>query len=157
MTLIIDTLTMQSVIAEEVVVTSGVDQLRTLLEQRTGIGTLFAMAPEILEPGRVVFTLRTRQEFGNPMGTLHGGAFSTLLDSSMSCAVHTALPEGASYTTLELKVNFVRAVRLDGVKLRCEGTVVHLGGRVATAEGRVTDDEDRLVAHGTTTCMVFRA
>jgi uncharacterized protein (TIGR00369 family) len=137
-------------------VATGVEQLRALLDQRFGIGALLGMAPEVLEPGRVVFALETRPEFGNPMGTLHGGVYSALLDSSMACAVHTSLPEGASYTSLELKVNFVRAVRLDGVKLRCEGTVVHLGGRVATAEGRITDDQDRLVAHGTTTCMVFR-
>ena len=135
---------------------TGAEQLRALLDQRFGIGTLLGMVPETLEPGRVVFTLETRPEFGNPMGTLHGGVFSALLDSAMSCVEHCSLPEEASYTTLELKVNFVRAVRLDGVKLRCEGTVVHLGGRIATAEGRVTDGEDRLVAHGTTTCMVFR-
>jgi uncharacterized protein (TIGR00369 family) len=137
--------------------TTGVDQLRELLEQRTtGIANLIDMALETLEPGRVVFTLETRPAFGNPLGTLHGGICSTLLDSAMGCAVHTALPEGASYTTLELKVNFVRPVRLDGVKLRCEGTTIHLGGRTATTEGRVTDDQGRLVAHGTSTCMVFR-
>jgi uncharacterized protein (TIGR00369 family) len=137
--------------------TTGSDQLRALLEQRTtGIASLINMALETLEPGRVVFTLETRPDFGNPLGTLHGGICSTLLDSAMGCAVHAALPEGASYTTLELKVNFVRPVRLDGVKLRCEGTTIHLGGRVATTEGRVTDDQGRLVAHGTSTCMVFR-
>ncbi|GAB2860872.1 PaaI family thioesterase [Actinoallomurus bryophytorum] len=136
--------------------TAGSDQLRVLLEQRTtGIASLIDMALETFEPGRVVFTLETRPDFGNPLGTLHGGICSTLLDSAMGCAVHTALPEGASYTTLELKVNFVRPVRLDGVKLRCEGTTIHLGGRVATTEGRVTDDQGRLVAHGTSTCMVF--
>jgi uncharacterized protein (TIGR00369 family) len=136
---------------------TGVDQLRELLEQRTtGIANLIDMALETLEPGRVVFELETRPDFGNPLGTLHGGICSTLLDSAMGCAVHTALPEGASYTTLELKVNFVRPVRLDGVKLRCEGTTIHLGGRTATTEGRVTDDQGRLVAHGTSTCMVFR-
>ena len=136
---------------------TGLDQLRTLLEQRTtGIANLFDMALESLEPGRVVFTLETRPDLGNPLGTLHGGVCSTLLDSAMACAVHAALPEGASYTTLELKVNFVRPVRLDGVKLRCEGTTIHLGGRTATTEGRVTDDQGRLVAHGTSTCMVFR-
>jgi uncharacterized protein (TIGR00369 family) len=114
------------------------------------------MSVESLEPGRAVFTLKTRPEFGNPLGTLHGGIFSTLLDSAMGCAVHTSLPEGASYTTLELSVNFVRAVRLDGVGLRCEGTTIHVGGRLATTEGRITDDDGRLVAHGTSTCMVFR-
>jgi uncharacterized protein (TIGR00369 family) len=138
-------------------VTAGLDQLRTLLSERvTGIGSLLGMTVATLEPGRVVFELRTRPDFGNPLGTLHGGVCSTLLDSAMGCAVHASLPEGAGYTTLELKVNFVRPVRLDGVRLRCEGTTVHLGGRIATTEGRVTDEEDRLVAHGTSTCMVFR-
>lgn len=137
--------------------TAGLDQLRTLLDGRmTGIGSLLDMTVETLEPGRVVFALRTRPDFGNPLGTLHGGVCSTLLDSAMGCAVHASLPEGAGYTTLELKVNFVRPVRLDGVRLRCEGTTVHLGGRIATTEGRVTDEEGRLVAHGTSTCMVFR-
>lgn len=79
----------------------------------------------------------------------------TPLDSAMAGAVYASLPDGAASTTLELKVNFVRAVPLDGVALRCEGTVAHLGRRVATAEGRVTDDRDRLVTHGTTTCMVL--
>jgi uncharacterized protein (TIGR00369 family) len=136
---------------------SGLDQLKALQGRMAGITDLLDMTVELLEPGRVVFALRTRPAFGNPMGTLHGGICGTLLDSAMGCAVHASLPEGASYTTLELKVNFLRAVRLDGVRLRCEGTTVHVGGRVATTEGRVTDDEGRLVAHGTSTCMVFKA
>ena len=135
----------------------GLGQLKALLERQTAsIGTLLDMSAETVEPGRVVMVLRTRPDLGNPLGTLHGGVCSTLLDSAMACAVHASLPEGASYTTLELKVNFVRAVRLDGVKLRCEGTTLHVGGRMATAEGRVVDDRGRLVAHGTSTCMVFR-
>jgi uncharacterized protein (TIGR00369 family) len=138
---------------------TGLEQLKALLDRRTtGIASLLDMSLEVLEPGRVVFTLETRPDFGNPLGTLHGGICSTLLDSAMACSVHASLPEGtAGYTTLELKVNFIRPVRLDGVKLRCEGTTVHLGGRVATTEGRVTDDHGRLVAHGTSTCMVFSA
>ncbi|GAA4625215.1 PaaI family thioesterase [Actinoallomurus vinaceus] len=137
--------------------TAGLEQLKALLDGReTGIGGLLGMTVETLEPGRVVFGLRTRPDLGNPLGTLHGGVYSTLLDSAMGCAVHTSLPEGAAYTTLELKVNLVRAVALDGVGLRCEGTVIHLGGRVATTDGRVFDDQERLVAHGTSTCMVFR-
>jgi uncharacterized protein (TIGR00369 family) len=137
-------------------VTAGLDQLKALLEQRTtNITTLLGMSVEVLEPGRVVLGLETRPDFGNPLGTLHGGVYSTLLDSAMACAVHASLPEGAGYTTLELKVNFVRPVRVDGVKLRCEGTTIHMGGRIATTEGRITDDQGLLVAHGTSTCMVF--
>jgi uncharacterized protein (TIGR00369 family) len=148
---------MTRIIEEEAIVATGLEQLKALLDQRTtGIASLLDMSLEVLEPGRVVFSLATRPDFGNPLGTLHGGICSTLLDSAMACSVHASLPEGsAGYTTLELKVNFIRPVRLDGVKLRCEGTTVHLGGRVATTEGRVTDDQGRLVAHGTSTCMVF--
>jgi uncharacterized protein (TIGR00369 family) len=138
-------------------VPDGLEQLKMAMERRTPhMGSLLDMTTEVLEPGRAVFGLVTRPEFGNPIGTLHGGIYSTLLDSAMACAVHASLPEGASYTTLELKVNFVRPVKTDGVKLLCEGTTIHVGGRVATAEGRVTDDQGRLVAHGTTTCMLFR-
>ncbi|MDN3358322.1 PaaI family thioesterase [Actinomadura sp. DC4] len=149
---------MTSVI-EEAIVATGLEQISALLGERApGIASLLDMSLEVLEPGRVVFTLETRPDLGNPLGTLHGGVCSTLLDSAMACSVHASLPEGtAGYTTLELKVNFIRPVRLDGVKLRCEGTTIHLGGRIATTEGRVTDDQGRLVAHGTSTCMVFSA
>ena len=145
---------MPSVI-EEATVTSAMDRLAAMLERSTGMPSLLGLTIETLEPGRVVFGLRTRPEFANPLGTLHGGVCSTLLDSAMGCAVHASLPEGSGFTTLELKVNFVRPVRLDGVQLRGEGTTVHMGGRIATTEGRVTDDQGRLVAHGTSTCMVL--
>jgi uncharacterized protein (TIGR00369 family) len=139
--------------------TAGLEQLKELLnmgvEKGYGIGALLGMTAETLEPGRVVFALTPRTDFSNPLGTVHGGIMSTLLDSAMGCAVHTSLPEGASYTTLELKVNFVRAVPLEGGRLVCEGTTVHVGRRVATAEGRIVNADGKLVAHGTTTCMVF--
>ena len=139
--------------------TAGLEQLKELInlgtEQGIGIGSLLGMTAETLEPGRVVFGLTSRNDFSNPLGTVHGGIMSTLLDSAMGCAVHTSLPEGAGYTTLELKVNFVRPVPLDGERLLCEGTVVHLGRKVATTEGRITNSQGKLVAHGTSTCMVF--
>lgn len=141
--------------------TAGLEQLKDLLnmgvEKGYGIGALLGMTAESLEPGRVVFALTPRDDFSNPLGIVHGGIISTLLDSAMGCAVHTSLPEGASYTTLELKVNFVRAVPLEGGRLVCEGTTVHVGRKVATAEGRVVNADGKLVAHGTTTCMVFPA
>ncbi|MFA1548035.1 PaaI family thioesterase [Actinomadura chokoriensis] len=140
--------------------TAGLEQLKELLamgvEQGYGVGALLGITVESLEPGRVVCALTPRTDFGNPLGTVHGGIISTLLDSAMGCAVHTSLPEGASYTTLELKVNFVRAVPLEGGRLVCEGTTVHVGRKVATAEGRVTGADGKLVAHATTTCMVFQ-
>ncbi|MFI0484545.1 PaaI family thioesterase [Actinomadura sp. 9N215] len=139
--------------------TTGLDQLKELLdrgmEKGYGIGALLGMTAEALEPGRVVFALTPRSDFSNPLGTVHGGIMSTLLDSAMGCAVHTSLPDGAGYTTLELSVNFVRPVPLEGGRLVCEGTTVHVGRKLATAEGRIRNENGKLVAHGTTTCMVF--
>lgn len=123
---------------------------------RPGVATLLGMTMEEVEAGRVVFALTPRPELGNPLGTVHGGMITTLLDSAMGCAVHSVLPPGAGYTTVELKVNFVRPILLDDGPVRAEGTIIHVGGRLATAEGRVLDDQGRLVAHATTTCMIFR-
>lgn len=109
-----------------------------------------------LDTGRVVFTLEPAEYHYNPIGTVHGGVLSTLCDSAMGCAVHSTLPAGASYTTLELKVNFVRPVTAGTGRLRCEGTVIHMGGRTATAEARLTDAAGKLYAHATTTCMIMR-
>ena len=78
-----------------------------------------------------------------------------MLDSAMGCAVHSLLPQGRGYTTLEIKVNYVRPIKSDSGPLRAIGTVVHMGGKTATAEARLLDGEGRLCAHGTTTCMLF--
>ena len=82
---------------------------------------------------------------------------ATLLDSALGCAVHSTLPAGAGYTTLEIKVNFVRAITAETGRVRCEAQMIHVGGRTATAEGRVMDRDGKLYAHGTTTCMIFRS
>src|SRR6266851_281306 len=93
----------------------------------------------------------------NPIGVVHGGFAMTMLDSAMGCAVHTTLAVGEAYTTLEAKVNFVRPITLDTGPVRCEGTVIHRGGKIATAEGRLLAERTgKLLAHGTTTCMVFK-
>jgi uncharacterized protein (TIGR00369 family) len=94
-------------------------------------------------------------EHYNPLGTVPGGYAATLLDSCMGCAVHTTLPKGVGYATLEFKVSLVRALTADTGRVRAEGKVVSSGRRVATAEGRLTDADGRLLAHATTTCLVF--
>jgi len=109
-----------------------------------------------VEVGRVVFTLIPQEFHYNPIGTVHGGIISTICDSALGCTVHTTLPLGVSYTTLELKVNFIRAVTHETGELFCEGKVIHVGGRVATAECCLTDKEGRLYAHGTPTCIILR-
>lgn len=121
-----------------------------------GIGRLLGLSIEEVERGRIVFGTTTRPDMSNPLGQTHGGIAATLLDSCMSSAVHTTLEAGVGYATLELSVNFVRAVPADGVRLTATGTVVHEGRTTATAEGRVVDQAGRLVAHGTTTCIILR-
>ena len=107
------------------------------------------------EHGRAVFEMTPGPQHYNPIGSVHGGIALTLLDSAMGCAVHTTLEQGVGYTTLEVKTNFVRPITADTGLIRCEGTVIHRGSRVATAEGRLTDADGKLLAHGTTTCLVF--
>jgi uncharacterized protein (TIGR00369 family) len=107
-----------------------------------------------VEPGRAVFQGRPQARHYNPMGTVHGGWYATLLDSAVGCAVHTTLAAGKAYTTLELKVNLVRALTDRVPLVRAEGYVVHVGGRVATAEGRLTGVDGKLYAHASTTCLI---
>jgi len=87
---------------------------------------------------------------------VHGGVAATLLDSAMGCAVHSTLAAGAAYTTLEIKVNYLRPMTIETGPVRCEAKVIHVGGRTATAEGRIEDARGKLYAHGTTTCIIFR-
>lgn len=109
-----------------------------------------------VEEGRVVFGAEPAEWQYNPMGTVHGGFVATLLDSALGCVVHSMLPEGVGYTTLELKVNMVRAITEATGRVQCEATIVHAGGRVATAEAKVIDANGKLYAHGSTTCLILR-
>ena len=108
------------------------------------------------EAGRVVFSVEPDEYHYNPIGMVHGGLAATLCDSAMGCAIHSTLPAGVGYTTLELKINFVRPLTVATGLVLCEGTVIHVGGRVATAEARVTDRAGKLYAHATTTCLIMR-
>ncbi len=120
------------------------------------ISALMGMEGVEFSAGRAVFAAEPGEEHYNPIGVVHGGLALTLLDSVMGCAVHTTLPAGTGYTTLEIKVNFVRAIHGGDGRVIATGTVVHRGGRVATAEGRVTRESDgKLLAHGTTTCLIL--
>ena len=108
-----------------------------------------------VEPGVAIFQGKPQLRYYNPLGTVHGGWFCTLLDSAVGCAVHTTLPAGKGYTTLEIKVNMLRALT-DAVPLvRAEGRVIHAGRQVATAEGRIVGPDGKIYAHATTTCMIF--
>lgn len=119
------------------------------------IGETMDFIPIHMEHGVAVFQGKPMMRHYNPLGTVHGGWFCTLLDSAMGCAVHTTLPAGKGYTTLEVKVNMLRALT-DAVELvRVEGKVIHVGRQVATAEGRIVDSNGKVYGHGTTTCMIF--
>ena len=106
--------------------------------------------------GHATFAVQPAEYHYNPIGVVHGGLAATLLDSAMGCAVHSTLPAGSGYTTLEIKVNFIRAMTSETGRIRCEAKVVHTGARTATAEGRVIDEAGKLYAHGTTTCLILR-
>lgn len=138
---------------------TGLELLTHLAENPetfTGIGPMLGMSVDEVSHGRAVFSLEARPSFSNPLGAVHGGICATMLDSAMGCAVHTTLGAGEGFSTLELKVNYIRSVPLDGGRLTATGTTIHVGRTTATAEGRVVDEQGRLVAHGTTTCIIQR-
>jgi uncharacterized protein (TIGR00369 family) len=138
---------------------SGLEYLRAIMrgEQPTApMAKLVGFGFVEVEEGRVVFECVPAEYHYNPIGAAHGGLACTLADSAMGCAVHTKLPAGAGYTTLEIKTNLLKPITTGTGRLRCEGRAIHVGGRVATAEARLADEAGKLYAHATTTCMVFR-
>jgi uncharacterized protein (TIGR00369 family) len=107
------------------------------------------------ESGRVVITIEPTGAHLNPAGTVHGGLTATLLDSCMGLAIQSTLDKGISQTTLEFKISLVRPIAPETGLIRAEGKVLNCGRRIGTADGRVTDSNGRLLAHGTTTCLIF--
>ena len=119
------------------------------------IGHTMDFVPIEGEPGRIVFQGTPGRQHYNPIGSVHGGYFCTLLDSAVGCAVQSMLPKGMGYTTLELKVNLIRALTDKTGPVRAEGKVIQVGGRVGIAEGRIIDADGKLYAHASTTCLIF--
>ena len=145
-------------VAEEGLRLPGIEYVRAIFAgdmPAPPISELMGFRGVEFEQGRAVFEMTPGPQHYNPIGSVHGGIALTLLDSAMGCAVHTTLEQGVGYTTLEVKTNFVRPITADTGLIRCEGTVIHRGSRVATADGRLTDSDGKLLAHGTTTCLVF--
>ena len=137
---------------------SGLEFLQAILrgeQPAAPIAELMGFDALEVEKGRVVFACTPAEYHYNPIGTVHGGMVCTLADSAMGCAVHSTLPAGVGYTTLELKVNLLKAITVETGRLLCEGTTISVGRRAATAEARLTDESGRLYAHATTTCMIF--
>ena len=137
---------------------TGLDVLQAMLRAELPYAaiakTLDFMLIEVA-PGRAVFQGTPKLEHLNPMGTVHGGWFATLLDSALGCAVHTMMPPGRGYTTAELGINMVKAITPKVGRVRAEGKVIHCGRQLATAEARLVGADGTLYAHATTTCLVF--
>jgi uncharacterized protein (TIGR00369 family) len=137
---------------------SGLDYLHAILRgdvPAAPIAATLNFRPVEFALGRAVFEGEPARYAYNPIGSVHGGWAATLLDSALGCAVHSTLPAGKGYTTIDLSISLVRAIT-DGVPLlRCEATIVHSGGSIATAQGRITDAAGTLYATGTTTCMIL--
>jgi uncharacterized protein (TIGR00369 family) len=143
---------------EEVKKLSGLEFLKGIQEGRLPpppIAHHLGFTLTEVEEGRALFVGTPDFRLYNPIGSVHGGYIATLLDSAMSCAVHTTAPAGFGYTTVEIKVNFVRAVTDRTGPVRAEGKIINAGKRIGTSEGRLTDGQGRLLAHGTATCLIF--
>ncbi len=143
---------------EDVAGKTGLEQMQAMLSGSMPyphIAETLDFALVEIEPGRAVFQGTPQLKHYNPLGSVHGGWYATLLDSAVGCAVHTMMPVGRGYTTAELSVNIVRAASHKSGPLRAIGTVIHCGKQLATAEGRIVGPDGKLYAHATTTCLVF--
>jgi uncharacterized protein (TIGR00369 family) len=137
---------------------SGLEYIRAIFEGQLPpppIAQTMGFVGAVAEEGRAVFVSEAGEFLYNPIGVVHGGFAMTLLDSALGCAIQTTLARGERYTTLETKVNFVRAITAETGRVRCEATITYRGRQVATAEGRlVQEGTGKLLAHGTTTCLI---
>ena len=138
---------------------SGIEYLRKIMTGElppSGMVQLLNLKLVEVSEGRAVFTVQPDERHYNGLGIAHGGLAAPLLDSALGCAINSMMPAGKTFTTLEMKVNYVRPIRRERGQLRCEAKVIHSGGRVATAEGRITDEGGKIYAHGTATGILFR-
>ncbi len=137
----------------------GIDFVRAMFEGRLPSPPIMQLMgldhASVEQPGLVVMQSTPTLQHYNPIGSVHGGYAATMLDSAMGLAVHSMLPKGQGYTTLEFKVRFIRGMTKDTGTVRTEGRTLSVGRRTATAEARITDGKGRLLAHATTTCLVF--
>ncbi|HLH49450.1 MAG TPA: PaaI family thioesterase [Roseiarcus sp.] len=137
---------------------SGLDFIRAIKDSAhppPSMATLIGFDLVEAEEGRVVFAGTPTERHLNPMGVVHGGYAATLLDSCMTCAIQSTLQPGFAATTLDIAVHFTRAARPQSGTLRAEGKTVHVGRQFGTAEGRLTDSQGRIIAHATTSCLIF--
>ncbi|MET0463215.1 MAG: PaaI family thioesterase [Chitinophagaceae bacterium] len=145
--------------AELAATRSGIEFLNGILNGETApppIAQTLDFRPLSLEEGIIRFEFIPQEFHFNPIGSVHGGVISTVLDTVMGCAVHSVLPKGTAYTTLELKVNFVKAVTLKAGRMIAEGRLIHSGKTTALVEADLKDEQGRLYAHSVSTCIIFK-
>ncbi|MFC8661699.1 PaaI family thioesterase [Streptomyces sp. NPDC057199] len=147
-----------AILAEAAGRMAGIDFLREVQAGRLPappIGCSMDFALDEVEPGMAVFSLMPGEEHYNPIGSVHGGIFATLLDSAAGCAVQSTLPQGMAYTSLDLTVKFLRRITVDTGRVRAIGTIVNQGRQTALAQAQLVDAKDRLLAHATSSCLLF--
>ena len=138
---------------------TGLEYMRQVMTGEvppSGMGQLMNFKLIEVSEGRAVFTIQPDERHYNGLGIAHGGLAATLIDSATGCAINTMMSAGRIFTTLEMKINYVRPMTRETGEVCCEANVIHVGGRIATAEGRILDRNGKLYAHGTATCMLFR-
>ncbi|MBA4852627.1 PaaI family thioesterase [Emticicia sp. BO119] len=138
---------------------SGIDYLQAMNEGRIAFPPLLHtldFKPSHLEKGKVIFSFQPQEFHYNPIGSVHGGVISAILDSAMGCTLHSILEAGTGYTTLELKVNFLKVVTTQIEELHAVGKIIHAGGRTALVEAQLIDNDNTIYAHGVSTCLILK-
>ena len=144
----------------ELGVSSGLDYLTAMLQgkaPKSPIAIALRLTLTEVSEGRVVYLGQPGEDFTNDVGSIQGGWVAALIDAAIGSAVHSALPRGVQYTTLELKVNYVRAMTIKSGQMRCIANTIHIGRTTGTAQARVEDTAGKLYAHATTTCLILPA
>ncbi|MEM7426003.1 MAG: PaaI family thioesterase [Pseudomonadota bacterium] len=136
---------------------SGLEFLKTMIEQgiRPPMAHTLGFRLVEVDDGYAMFEGEVKKDYYNPLGVGHGGYAATLLDSALGCAIQTRLPKNTPYGTVELKINYIRPVLVDCGIVRATANAIHVGRRMGTSEGRLVDERGKLLAHGSTTCMIY--
>ena len=138
---------------------AGIDFLQTVTDGKIPLSPILQTLDFKvvgMEHGKAMFSFEPQEFHYNPIGSVHGGVITAILDSAMGCSIHTLLPQGTGYTTLELKVNFIKAVTIKSGVLTATGKVIHSGSRTALVEAQLTGSDGKLYAHATSTCLIFK-
>lgn len=145
--------------AKQALQMSGLDYLQAMGDGKIPFPPLLHtldFKPTHLEKGKVIFSFQPQEFHYNPIGSVHGGVISAILDSAMGCTLHSILEAGTGYTTLELKVNFLKAITTRIEELHAVGKIIHSGGRTALVEAQLIDKDNTVYAHGLSTCLILK-